>query len=79
MAAPVSALNGSMQIMEDLPEVHLAICGAMIPANPTGPQKAVEVPARMQQLATAQILILFTLPPDATVNSSPKSMRVSPL
>lgn len=62
MAAPVSALNGSMQIMEDLPEVHLAIWGAMIPANPTGPQKAVEAPARMQQLATAQILILFTLP-----------------
>ena len=55
-----------------------AICGAMIPTNPIGPQNAVTAPVTMQQLASAVHLIFFGLAPERVAKLSPNSRRSSP-
>jgi len=50
-----------------------------MPANPRGPQNAVTAPVMMQQLMSAESLILEVSAPAISANSSPKSMMSRPL
>ena len=50
-----------------------------MPTNPSGPQNAVTAPVMMLQLMSDHRRILEGLPPDSSVNSSPKRIRSRPL
>lgn len=79
IAEPVIRLRGRMSRIAERPLVHLEICGAIMPTNPIGPQKAVAVPVKMQQLNMADIVVRRVLLPDAVAKSSPNSIKVRPL
>ena len=62
--APHSMLPGRTVRCDEVPESHLAACGATIPTKPIGPQKAVTAPVMRQQLDIASSLILLEGAPD---------------
>ena len=65
MAAPVNSESGRTVRMDDCPEIFLAICGAMMPTKPTGPQNAVTAPVVIQHPNMVTIRVRRTLAPDA--------------
>ena len=76
--APVISEAGNMFLCDEVPSAALAMCGATIPAKPSGPQNAVTAAVMMQQLKSADSLILTVSAPAISANSSPKSMISSP-
>ena len=79
MMPPVSIEAGMMTLCDDVPNIHLAMCGAVMPTKPSGPQKAVTAPVIMQQLRRAVSLMFPTFAPPISANSSPNSMMSRPL
>ena len=75
---PVAMLTGSTVRCLAVPESFLAMCGATIPTNPTGPQNAVTAPVITDAESRAAVLVFCGLAPESTANSSPKSMMSSP-
>ena len=78
IAEPVRIDMGSIMEWADVLQIALAMCGATIPTNPRGPQKAVAAPVIRQQLKTALSLILPTSAPDICAYSSPNRIMSSP-
>ena len=76
---PVSSEAGSIVLWADVPSSAFAMCGAIMPTNPIGPQNAVTAPVMMLQLSNADMRIPDGLPPESSVNSSPNSIRSRPL
>ena len=76
---PVSKEPGSTALWDEVPSSALAMWGPMMPTKPSGPQKAVTAPVMRLQLSRADRRMLEGVPPESSVNSSPKSMRSSPL
>lgn len=79
MIPPVMREAGMMTLCDDVPNIHLAICGAVMPTKPSGPQKAVTAPVMMQQLSRADSLISDTFAPAICANSSPNRTMSRPL
>ena len=77
--APVNKLAGRMILCEEVLRIALAMCGAVIPTKPKGPQNAVTAPVSMQQLISEIVLILPVSAPDISANSSPNMIMSSPL
>ena len=57
MMLPVSSDAGSMILCDDVLKAARAMCGAMIPTNPSGPQNAVAAPVSKQLLRSAERLM----------------------
>ena len=70
---------GRTIVCEDVFHIALAMCGATMPTNPSGPQYAVTAPVIMQQLSMAWTLIVSGAAPAISANSSPNSMMSRPL
>ena len=62
-----------------VPESLLAMCGATMPTNPMGPQKAVTAPVISDAENRAAVLVCLGLAPESRANSSPNSMMSRPL
>ena len=76
---PVRREAGSTALWVAVPNIPFAMCGPMIPTKPRGPQNAVTAQVIRQQLRRALRRIFDGIPPESSVNSSPKSMRSRPL
>lgn len=70
-AAPVISPSGMITEWTDVPEIILAICGAMMPMKPIGPQNAVTVPVIMLHDAIAKKRTRPVGTPDNLAYSSP--------
>ena len=76
---PVRSDAGRTNLCDEVPSSALAMWGPMMPTKPSGPQNAVTAPVMRLQLSRADKRILGGVPPESSANSSPKSMRSSPL
>ena len=63
MAPPVSMVTGSRELWLEVPSMRRAMCGTASPMNPTGPQKAVTVPASRTVERNSSVRVRWTLRP----------------
>lgn len=77
--APQRRESGRTVCIDDFPEKALTMCGATIPMNPIGPQKAVTEPVIRQHDSIDKALVLPVFTPADSAYSSPKSIALRPL
>ena len=78
-APPVAILTGSTILCTAVPVIRRAICGAIIPTKPIGPQNAVTAPVMIQHPVRDTHLIFSGIAPESEEYSSPNSRMSSPL